>query len=57
MPITMTDEERQYLVDNGHNEECIEFWNDVMVMEAIGERWDHWTLPQCSACEERRHHD
>jgi hypothetical protein len=38
----------------GHTDECQKFWEDVMVMDSIGERWDHWTQPKCDKCDERR---
>jgi hypothetical protein len=50
----MTDAERQKLSSDGHSEDCIKFWEDVMLMEALGERWDHWTQPTCPACSARR---
>jgi|PlaIllAssembly_1097288.scaffolds.fasta_scaffold162589_2 hypothetical protein len=50
----MTDAERQKLAAAGHTEECIKFWADVVVMEALHERWDHWTQPTCPACSARR---
>lgn len=42
------------LVDRGHTEECAEFWCDVVVLNGIGERWDHWTQPPCAECDARR---
>jgi hypothetical protein len=50
----MTDAERQKLGDDGHTPECIAFWEDVMIMDALGERWDHWAQPPCAACSARR---
>jgi hypothetical protein len=50
----LTDAERQKLSNAGHTSECIAYWEDVMVMDALGERWDHWTQPTCPACSARR---
>lgn len=45
---------RAQLLAEGHTSECSDFWADVLVMDAIGERWDHWTQPSCKACDARR---
>lgn len=37
-----------------HTVECEKFWDDAALMQEIGERWDHWTQPNCPACDERR---
>lgn len=50
----LTDEEHQRLSAEGHTDECIKFWHDVMIMDALEERWDHWTQPTCPACSARR---
>jgi hypothetical protein len=42
------------LKEHGHTTECAEFWAAVLVMDKIGERWDHWSLPNCAACDKRR---
>jgi hypothetical protein len=42
------------LLADGHTKECADYWFDVYIMDAIGERWDHWTPPNCSACDARR---
>jgi hypothetical protein len=45
---------RSLLSTEGHTSECADFWADVLVMDAIGERWDHWAQPSCKACDARR---
>lgn len=44
----------EQLKQDGHTTECVKFWHDVLVMDAIGERWDHWTQPSCPVCAARR---
>jgi len=50
----MTPEERKKMVDEGHTEECIDYWRDVMLADSIQERWDHWPAPSCLTCDMRR---
>ena len=38
----------------GHTDECIAYWRDVMTAASIRERWDHWDVPPCRACDLRR---
>jgi hypothetical protein len=45
---------RSLLSAEGHTSECADFWADVLVMDAIGERWDHWTQPASPACDALR---
>lgn len=50
----MTPEQRQGMFDDGHTKACVDYWRDVMTADVLKERWDHWAVPECLACDMRR---
>jgi hypothetical protein len=53
MPLMSRDEKRNMLAE-GHTKKCVAYWRDVMAADMLKERWDHWDVPSCPACDMRR---